>query len=157
VNYVLDAGPMIAFLDDEPGAAVVEQVLTEPGSTGYAHLFNLTEIYYIYFRRGEAVMAEDALQPLMGASIVVRDDHDTTFWKEAATFKRSCHWKLNRPPGHSYTATRAAVGGRFIGPVAGLDKSSPYDFGVAGLALHGCSICANFVCFDLERYGITFS
>ena len=52
MNYVLDAGPMIAFLDDEPGAEVVEQALTEPGSTCYAHIFNLTEIYYIYFRRG---------------------------------------------------------------------------------------------------------
>lgn len=54
MNYVLDAGPMIAFLDDEPGAEVVEQVLTEPGSTYYAHIFNLTEIYYIYFRGGGA-------------------------------------------------------------------------------------------------------
>jgi uncharacterized protein with PIN domain len=61
VNYVLDAGPMIAFLDDESGAEVVEQALTEPGSTCYAHIFNLTEVYYIYFRRGGAVMAEDAL------------------------------------------------------------------------------------------------
>ena len=57
MNYVLDAGPMIAFLDDEPGAEVVEQVLTEPGSTCYAHIFNLTEIYYIYFRRGTPVGA----------------------------------------------------------------------------------------------------
>jgi len=55
VNYVLDAGPMIAFLDDEPGAAVVEQVLTEPGSTCYAPIFNLTEVYYIYIdSHGEA-------------------------------------------------------------------------------------------------------
>lgn len=78
---------MIAFLDDEPGAAVVEQVLTEPGSTCYAHIFNLMEVYYIYFRRGGAVMAEDALQSLIDAGIVVRDDHDAAFWKEAATFK----------------------------------------------------------------------
>ena len=87
MNYVLDAGPMIAFLDDEPGAEVVERVLTEPGTMCYAHIFNLTEIYYIYFRRGGAVMAEDSLQSLIDAGIVVRDDHDTAFWKEAATFK----------------------------------------------------------------------
>jgi PIN domain nuclease of toxin-antitoxin system len=86
VNYVLDAGPLIAFLDDEPGAAVVEQVPTEPGSTCYAHIFNLTEIYYI-FRRGGVVMAEDALQSVIDAGLVMRDDHDITFWKEAATFK----------------------------------------------------------------------
>ncbi len=87
MNYVLDAGPMIAFLDDEPGAAVTEQMLTEPGSTCYAHIFNLMEVYYIYFRRGGAVMAEDALQSLIDAGIVVRDDHDAAFWKEAAAFK----------------------------------------------------------------------
>jgi len=41
VNYILDAGSMIAFLDDEPGAEIVEDSLTEPGSTCYAHIFNL--------------------------------------------------------------------------------------------------------------------
>ncbi len=87
MNYVLDAGPMIAFLDDEPGAGVVEQVLTEPESTCYAHIFNLMEIYYIYFRRRGEGVAEDALQSLLDTGLTVRDDHDTAFWKEAATFK----------------------------------------------------------------------
>jgi uncharacterized protein len=87
VNYVLDAGPLIAFLDDEPGADVVEQILTEPGSSCYAHIFNLMELYYIYCRRGGTVMAEDALHSVLDAGVVVRDDHDTAFWKEAATFK----------------------------------------------------------------------
>jgi len=44
VNNVLDAGPMIAFLSNEPGAEVVEGVLTEPGSSCYAHIFNLAEV-----------------------------------------------------------------------------------------------------------------
>lgn len=87
MNYVLDAGPMIAFLDDELGAGVVEQRLTEPGSACYAHIFSLMEIYYIYFRRRGEVVAEDALQSLLDAGLAVRDDHDTAFWKEAATSK----------------------------------------------------------------------
>jgi predicted nucleic acid-binding protein len=78
---------MIAFLDDEPGAGVVEQVLTEPGSTCYAHIFNLMEIYYTYFRRRGEAVAEDALQSLLDTGLAVRDDHDTAFWKEAAMFK----------------------------------------------------------------------
>lgn len=48
MNYALDAGPMIAFLDNEPGADVVENALTEPESACYAHIFNLTEVYYLY-------------------------------------------------------------------------------------------------------------
>jgi predicted nucleic acid-binding protein len=87
VNYALDAGPMIVFLDNDVGASVVEEILTEPGSTCYAHIFNLTEVYYIYFRRGGEAMAEDALQSLLDVGIILRDDHDTPFWKEAASFK----------------------------------------------------------------------
>jgi PIN domain nuclease of toxin-antitoxin system len=87
VIYVLDAGPMIAFLDDEPGAVVVEDLLTEPGSSCCAHIFNLTEVYYIYFRRGGVIMAEDALQTLLDAGIAARSDNDTAYWKEAAVFK----------------------------------------------------------------------
>ncbi len=89
MNYALDAGPMIAFLDNEPGADVVEDALTEPGSICYAHIFNLTEVYYIYFRRGGAMMAEDAIQSLLDAGIITRDDNDAAYWKEAATFKGS--------------------------------------------------------------------
>jgi PIN domain nuclease of toxin-antitoxin system len=87
VSYALDAGPIIAFLDDEPGAEVVEDILTEPGSNCYAHIFNLAEVYYIYFRRGGTVMAEEAVQAVLDVGIIVRDDNDTAYWKEAATFK----------------------------------------------------------------------
>jgi PIN domain nuclease of toxin-antitoxin system len=87
VNYVLDAGSMIAFLDDEPGAEVVEDALTEPGSTCYAHIVNLAEVYYIYFRRGGMAMAEDAIQSLLDVGIIHRDENDTAYWKEAAAFK----------------------------------------------------------------------
>jgi PIN domain nuclease of toxin-antitoxin system len=83
----MDAGALIAFLDDEPGAEVVEDVLTEPGSTCYAHIFNLAEVYYIYFRRGGESMAEDAIQSLLEVGILVRNDSDTGYWKDAATLK----------------------------------------------------------------------
>jgi PIN domain nuclease of toxin-antitoxin system len=80
---------MIAFLDDEPGAEVVEDLLTEPGSTCSAHVFNLAEVYYIYFRRGGGTMAEYAIQALIDVGIVVLNDNDTPYWKEAATYKGS--------------------------------------------------------------------
>jgi hypothetical protein len=80
---------MIAFLDGEPGAEVVEDVLTEPGSTCSAHIFNLAEVYYIYFRRGGRLMAGDAIQSLLDVGILVRSDNDVGYWKEAATFKGS--------------------------------------------------------------------
>lgn len=87
MNYALDAGPMIAFLDNEPGAEVVEDVLTEPGSRCYAHIFNLAEVYYIYARRGGLTLAEASVEALSDAGIIARDDNDTAYWKEAASFK----------------------------------------------------------------------
>lgn len=87
MNYSLDSGGMIAFLDGESGADVVEDVLTEPGSTCYAHIFNLAEIYYIYFRRGGQALAESTIQDLLSLGIRLRDDNDEIFWKEAASFK----------------------------------------------------------------------
>ncbi len=82
--YVLDAGPMIALLANEPGADVTEGVLTEPGSACYAHVFNLAEIYYIYHRSGGVTAAESALQDLLDAGVIARNDADTAFWKNAA-------------------------------------------------------------------------
>jgi PIN domain nuclease of toxin-antitoxin system len=87
VNYALDAGALIALLDDEPGAEVVEDVLTEPASLCHVHIFNLAEVYYIYFRRGGLTMAEEAVEALLEAGVIVQDFADTAFWKEAATFK----------------------------------------------------------------------
>jgi|SRR5215510_5135444 len=80
---------MIALLKNEAGADVTEQVLTDPGSACYAHVFNLAEVYYIYYRSGGFAVAESALQDLLDAGIVAREDADTAFWKDAATLKAS--------------------------------------------------------------------
>lgn len=43
--YVLDSTAMIAFLTNEPGADVIEDILTEPGAVCLAHAINLCEIW----------------------------------------------------------------------------------------------------------------
>jgi PIN domain nuclease of toxin-antitoxin system len=78
---------MMAFLNNEPGVNVVEDVLTEPGSTCYAHVYNLCEVYCLYYRRGGVAIAESAIQDLLALGIVPRDDVDTPFWKEAGALK----------------------------------------------------------------------
>jgi PIN domain nuclease of toxin-antitoxin system len=87
VNYILDAGPMMAFLNNEPGVEVVEDVLTEPGSACYAHVYNLCETYYLYYRRGGAAVADGVIQDLLDIGILARSDVDTAFWKEAGALK----------------------------------------------------------------------
>ena len=78
---------MIALLTGEPGGAVVKQLLLQNPGACYAHALNLAEIYYIFLRRGGENAAEEAIEDLMHVGIIPRDDFDTVFWKEAATFK----------------------------------------------------------------------
>ena len=84
--HIMDAGPMVAYLKAEPGAVVAAQILTDNPGECYAHIFNLAEVYYLFFRRGGLSTAEAAIQTLLKAGIEPREDTDPVFWK-AATFK----------------------------------------------------------------------
>jgi len=60
VSTVIDASALIAFLRDEPGADVVENVLSAPEKC-YAHALNLCEVYYDFFRASNQDAAEAAI------------------------------------------------------------------------------------------------
>lgn len=77
----------MAYLNDEAGADRTLEALTEPGSVCYVHFMNLCEIYYLYYRRGGMGAAEAIVQDLLDMGIILRDDHDEAFWKEAASIK----------------------------------------------------------------------
>ncbi len=87
MNYSLDAGPLIAYLNNETGAGQTEDVLTEPGSRCHIHFMNLCEIYYLYYRRRGAGVADAIVQDLLDMGLILHDDHDEAFWKAAASFK----------------------------------------------------------------------
>ena len=87
--HILDTSAKIAFLDREPGADVVRKVLVDNPGECYAHVFNLCEVYYIYYRRGGVAAAEAALQNLFHAGLIAREDIDTAFWKEVGRLKGS--------------------------------------------------------------------
>jgi len=80
---------MVAFLNNEQGVEVVENVLTEPGSTCYAHAYNFCEVYYLYFRQGGAPLAENAVEDLLDLGILLNEDLDTALWKDAGAIKGS--------------------------------------------------------------------
>lgn len=78
---------MMALLKGETGHQVVTQALANNPGECFAHVFNLAEVYYLFFRLGGSSAAELATQTLLGAGIIPREDADTDFWKEAASFK----------------------------------------------------------------------
>lgn len=85
--YVLDASAMIALLQDEPGADVVDAALSDTANTCFAHATNLCEVYYDAVRtRGEAA-APAVIRDLFTIGVQPREDLDTLFWQEAGRYK----------------------------------------------------------------------
>ena len=62
--FVLDAFALLAYLQDEPAAARIEQVLVQAGKEKcrlFLSIINLGELLYIVERRGGASKAQQAL------------------------------------------------------------------------------------------------
>ena len=99
---------MMALLKGEAGDQVVMQTLIANPGECFAHVFNLTEVYYLFFRQGGTSAAETAIQTLLNTGIIPREDADTAFWKEAATFKG--HHALALPDAFCLALTRRLSG-----------------------------------------------
>lgn len=85
--YILDACAMIAYLDNEPGADVVESALIEPGNQCLAHAINLCEVFYQFHRAGGESAAAGALGDLHRMNLIERADLDSPFWQDAGKMK----------------------------------------------------------------------
>ena len=123
---ILDAGPMVAFLNGETGKEVVRQILLDNPGECFAHVFNLTEIYYLYYRQGGKISAETAIQTLLNVGIVPRDDLDTAFWKEAGTFKGNHAMSL--PDAFCLTLARRLGGTAVTTDHGEFDPLVPYSY-----------------------------
>jgi len=88
---VLDASAMIAYLRNEPGAEVVEDALTAPGSQCFAHSINFCEVFYDFFRSTDETEAANAIADLSAAGIAERNDFDRDFWIAAGRLKGTHH------------------------------------------------------------------
>ena len=78
---------MMALLYGEPGDQAVEDILHDNPGDCYAHVFNLSEIYYVVFWRHGPDAAEAAIQSLRDGGVIPREDADEAFWKDAAIIK----------------------------------------------------------------------
>lgn len=92
--YVMDATAMIAFLNGEPGADVVANLLLKANSTSLAHAINCCEVYYGAYRESGEATAEQAIAKIADVGIRLRDDFDPDFWKEAGKLKASHRMSL---------------------------------------------------------------
>ena len=85
--YVMDANAMIAVLNNEPGADVVEKLLTPKGTIAYAHAVNICEVFYGVLRATDEATAQKALTDIVSLGIQTRADMDDPFWQDIGRIK----------------------------------------------------------------------
>ena len=85
--YVLDSSAMIAWLRDEVGADVLDQMIIDPGNACFAHSVNLCEVYYDTLRFAGEQAADEAMIDLATVKVTERNDMDSAFWQAAAKLK----------------------------------------------------------------------
>jgi len=89
VSVVFDAEALLAFYLGERGGEVVMRLLEEAQEgkmKGYINIVNLTELYYILYRRSPEV-AEEKERNLRGYGLKVVPVTDDGLWREAAKLK----------------------------------------------------------------------
>ncbi len=84
---ILDACAMLAFVRREPGANVVDELLTENNTVCYAHAINVCEVYYDFVRSEGIIKASEVVKDLLVIGMVLQEDLDQEFWKMVGNLK----------------------------------------------------------------------
>lgn len=85
--YVFDACAVIALLDAEPGAEVVEALLSGEGHRCVIHLLNVCEVYYHIYRRTDQQRADKLKGVLESYGFELEDSLVPALWREASRLK----------------------------------------------------------------------
>jgi hypothetical protein len=78
---------MVAYLEGEPGGAVVAALLADPNAVCYAHSINLCEVFYQAIRRSGLPSAHAAMASLWADGVIERRDMSRLFWQRAGQHK----------------------------------------------------------------------
>jgi uncharacterized protein with PIN domain len=84
---VFDACALIALLEDEPGADVVEELLQEPAHRCLIHAVSACEVYYDLHRRGNSEDAESLEVLLTELGLQLIELVPANLWRIAGKIK----------------------------------------------------------------------
>ncbi len=87
MNFVLDASAMVAYVEGEPGASVLAEILTDPEAVCYAHSINLCEVFYLALRYAGLSTARAALGVIDGDHVIERRDMSRDFCRRVGAHK----------------------------------------------------------------------
>jgi predicted nucleic acid-binding protein len=90
--YILDACALIAYLNDEPGADVVHELLQRLGDGSVSllmHKMNLLEVYYGFYRERGQSIADEMLADMLGSGVRFLDSISDEVFLVAGRLKAS--------------------------------------------------------------------
>jgi PIN domain nuclease of toxin-antitoxin system len=87
MKIIFDACAIIAFVKDEPGAAIVENYIVERSEDCLIHNVNLCEVYYNFDRSNGNAFAEAIVSDLQQAGITFCSDLTNEFWQKVGRYK----------------------------------------------------------------------
>jgi predicted nucleic acid-binding protein len=91
VNLVYDSNVLIAYLEDEPGAEVVDALLADAANSGFVHAINLCEVFYHVRRKFGEEAAQEAYAGIRALGLELREDLDDELWQAAGRIKADFH------------------------------------------------------------------
>lgn len=86
-KFVLDSYAILALVEDEPGAQVVAEILSDEGTELYLSAVNLGEVYYIISRKRGERAAEEVVRGVMDEEMVAIVEVSWPRAREAARIK----------------------------------------------------------------------
>ncbi|MBE3571539.1 MAG: type II toxin-antitoxin system VapC family toxin [Moorella humiferrea] len=86
-KFVLDTYAILALLEDEPGAQVVADIISDDTKMGFLSLINLGEAYYIVLRKKGEKAASELIETICADESITLIDCSWTRIKEAARVK----------------------------------------------------------------------
>lgn len=87
MKLIIDSSALIAYLANEPGADVVDELLNDVCNDCCVHAVNLCEVYYDVLRRTDEATVKETVSRLTLAGLTTREDMDSDFWQDAGSFK----------------------------------------------------------------------
>jgi len=89
--YVFDSCAVIAWINNEPGASIVESIirtsLLNPDTSCYMHSLNFCEVFYDAIKRKGEPQATSLIADLRALEIIERNDFDSPLWMEVGRLK----------------------------------------------------------------------
>ncbi|MBW8876063.1 MAG: type II toxin-antitoxin system VapC family toxin [Acidobacteria bacterium] len=85
--YVIDSCAAVAFLQREPGAEIVAEILKDPLNRCLIHALNACEVYYDIYRRSGEGDASALEEVLATAGIELVETIPSALWRTAGNLK----------------------------------------------------------------------